>query len=142
LTFNHRGFRVAFWIELQGLNFLQARPLQDNGVDVMTILTLKVFAGLLQLHGPGATIQSDHPGIDALLPDTREQSANKGTMSPQSDPNATGPVASEEFLSDKPLVTEAYFRRGFVRGPGYGAFRRGGYYPYGGGFRRGFARGY
>src|SRR5215469_17606456 len=109
----------------------------------MAILTLKVFAGLLQLHGPGATIQSDHAGIDALLPDLREQSADKSTMSIQSDQNASGPTASEEFLSDKPLVTEAYFRRGFVRGPGYGAFRRGGgYYPYGGGFRRGFVRGY
>jgi hypothetical protein len=40
-------------------------------------------------------------------------------------------------------MTEAYFRRGFVRAPGYGgAFRRGAVAPYGGGFRRGFARGY
>lgn len=109
----------------------------------MAILTMKVFAGLLQLHGPGATIQSDHPGIDALLPDLRGQSADKGRTSTLSDPNGLGPVASEEFLSDKPLVTEAYFRRGFVRGPGTGAFRRGGGgYPYGGGFRRGFVRGY
>lgn len=107
----------------------------------MGILTLKVFAGLLQLHGPGAAIESDHPGINALLPDLRGQNADKGTMSTPSDPDGT--VASEEFLSDKPLVTEAYFRRGFVRGPGYGAFRRGGGgYPYGGGFRRGFVRGY
>lgn len=107
----------------------------------MPILTLKVFAGLLQLHGPGATIQSDHPGIDALLPDMREQSSDKAAVSDQ---NASGPIASDEFLSDKPLVTEAYFRRGFVRAPGYGggAFRRaGGVAPYGG-FRRGFARGY
>ena len=109
----------------------------------MPILTLKVFAGLLQLHGPGATIQSDHPGIDALLPDMRDQSSDKGMVSVQSDHNASGPIASEEFLSDRPLVTEAYFRRGFVRGPGYGgAFRRGAVAPYGGGFRRGFARGY
>jgi hypothetical protein len=112
----------------------------------MPILTLKVFAGLLQLHGPGATIQSDHPGINALLGDMRERSSDKGVMSDHvaSDQNASGPIASEEFLSDKPLVTEAYFRRGFVRGgPGYGgAFRRGGgVAPYGG-FRRGFARGY
>jgi hypothetical protein len=108
----------------------------------MSILTLKVFAGLLQLHGPGATIQSDHPGIDALLPDMREQTSDKGVVSVQSEQNSSGTVASEEFLSDKPLVTEAYFRRGFVRAPGYGgAFRRGGVGPYGG-FRRGFARGY
>jgi hypothetical protein len=108
----------------------------------MAILTLKVFAGLLQLHGPGATVQSDHPGIDALLPDMREQSSDKGVVFDQSDQNTSGLIASEEFLSDKPLVTEAYFRRGFVRGPGYGgAFRRGYHGPYGG-FRRGFARGY
>jgi hypothetical protein len=52
-------------------------------------------------------------------------------------------AASEDFLSDKPLVTEVYFRRGFVRGAPYrgGAFRRGAAAPYGG-FRRGFARGY
>ena len=107
----------------------------------MPILTLKVFAGLLQLHGPGATIQSDHPGIDALLPDMREQSSDKGLVSVQ---DQSGPIASDEFLSDKPLVTEAYFRRGVVRAPGYGggAFSRaGGVAPYGG-FRRGFARGY
>jgi hypothetical protein len=30
------------------------------------MLTLKILAGILQLHGPGATIQSDHQGIDAL----------------------------------------------------------------------------
>ena len=33
----------------------------------MPLLTLKVMASLLQLHGPGASIQSDHKGIDALL---------------------------------------------------------------------------
>jgi hypothetical protein len=105
----------------------------------MSILTLKIFAGLLQLHGPGATIQSDHPGIDALLPDMRDQSSNRGTLSDQ---DASGMAASEDFLSDEPLVTEAYFRRGFVRGaPHGGAFRRGAAVPYGG-FRRGFARGY
>jgi hypothetical protein len=108
----------------------------------MPILTLKVFAGLLQLHGPGATIQSDHPGIDALLPDMRGPSSDQGMSSSQSGQDASGLTASGEFLSDKPLVTEAYFRRGFVRGPGYGgAFRRGGVGPYGG-FRRGFGRGY
>ena len=65
---------------------------------------------ILQLHGPGATIQSDHQGIDALLSDLRGQ-------------NAVEP-------------TQVYFRRGFVRGGGgYGGFRRAGYY--GGGFRRG-----
>jgi hypothetical protein len=108
----------------------------------MSVLTLKIFAGLLQLHGPGTTIHSDHPGIDALLPDVREQGADKDAISVQSDQNAPGITASEEFLSDKPLVTEVYFRRGFVRGPGYGgAFRRG-YVGPAGAFRRGFGRGY
>jgi hypothetical protein len=108
----------------------------------MSILTLKIFAGLLQLHGSGTTIQSDHPGINALLPDVGEQSGNKETISVQSNQIAPGITASEEFLSEKPLVTEAYFRRGFVRGPGYGgAFRRG-YVGPAGAFRRGFGRGY
>jgi len=83
----------------------------------MPITTLKVLASLLQLHGPGATIQSDHQGINALLSDLRGQDADG--------------------------VTQVYFRRGgFVRGGGYGgAFRRAGYG--GGGFRRGgFIRGY
>jgi hypothetical protein len=57
----------------------------------MPIITLKVLASVLQLHGPGATIQSDHQGIGALLSDLRAQN-------------------SEE-------VTQVYFRRGgFIRG--------------------------
>jgi hypothetical protein len=83
----------------------------------MPITTLKVLASVLQLHGPGATLQSDHQGIDALLSDLRGQ--NTETAIP------------------------VYFRRGgFVRsGYGGGGFRRAGYY--GPGFRRGgFIRGY
>jgi hypothetical protein len=83
----------------------------------MPITTLKVLASLIQLHGPGATIQSDHQGIDALLTELRDQ-------------NSEG-------------VTQVYFRRGgFIRGAGYGGgFRRAGYS--GGGFRRGgFVRAY
>ena len=86
----------------------------------MAITTLKVLASLLQLHGPGATVQSDHEGLNVLLNDLRGQN-------------------SEE-------VTQVYFRRGgFVRGGGYGggAFRRGGVgYPAGGFRRGGFVRGY
>ena len=85
----------------------------------MAVTTLKVLASILQMHGPGATIQSDHQGIDALLSDLQN--------------------------SDQPVATEVYFRRGgFVRGAGAGAFRRaGGYYPGAGAFRRGgFIRGY
>ena len=85
----------------------------------MAVTTLKVLASILQMHGPGATIQSDHQGIDALLSDLQN--------------------------SDQPVATEVYFRRGgFVRGARAGAFRRaGGYYPGAGAFRRGgFIRGY
>src|SRR5690349_6620150 len=39
----------------------------------MALLTLKVMAGLLQLQGTGAQIQSDHPGIKALLDDMHGQ---------------------------------------------------------------------
>ena len=84
----------------------------------MAVTTLKVLASILQMHGPGATIQSDHQGIDALLSDLQN--------------------------SDQAAATEVYFRRGgFVRGAGAGAFRRGGYAPGAGAFRRGgFVRGY
>jgi hypothetical protein len=84
------------------------------------MLTLKILAGLIQLHGPGATIQSDHQGIDALLNNMREQSSEEG------------------------VATQVYFRRGgFVRGANAGAFRRAGYSPGAGAFRRGgFVRGY
>jgi hypothetical protein len=95
----------------------------------MPFLTLKVIASLLQLHGPGASIQSDHQGIEELLGDVRRQGLK------------------EDAASDEPVVTQAYFRRGgFVRGGGYGggAFRRAGYVaPGAGAFRRGgFVRGY
>jgi hypothetical protein len=84
----------------------------------MAVTTLKVLASILQLHGPGATIQSDHQGIDALLSDLQS--------------------------SDQPVATEVYFRPGgFVRGARAGAFRRAGYAPGAGAFRRGgFIRGY
>ena len=85
----------------------------------MAITTLKVLASVLQLHGPGATAQSDHQGIDALLSDLQSP--------------------------DQLAATEVYFRRGgFVRGARAGAFRKGGgYYPGAGAFRRGgFIRGY
>jgi hypothetical protein len=87
------------------------------------MLTLKILAGLLQLHGPGATVQSDHQGIDALLNNLREQDT--------------------AAASDEAAPTQVYFRRGgFARGAHAGAFRRGGYAPGVGAFRRGFARGY
>ena len=91
----------------------------------MALLTLKVMASLLQLHGPGATVQSDHQGIDTLL----------GNM------QAQGP--EQAAIPEKPTATPVYFRRGgFIRAPGYGgAFRKGGYVAPGA-FRRAFARSY
>ncbi|GLR86344.1 hypothetical protein [Bradyrhizobium iriomotense] len=84
----------------------------------MSIVTVKVLASLLQLHGPGATIQSDHQGINALLGDLRGQGTGE--------------------------VTEVAFRRGgFAKGANAGAFRRAGYAPGVGAFRKGaFVRGY
>jgi hypothetical protein len=84
----------------------------------MPITTLKVLASLLQLHGPDATIQSDHEGIAALLNDLRADRSEQ--------------------------ATQVYFRRGgFVRGAHAGAFRRAGYAGGAGAFRRGgFVRGY
>jgi hypothetical protein len=73
----------------------------------MAILTLKVLASLLQMHGPGATIQSDHPGIDALLDDVR------------------GQISEDGMVQRPPEKTDVAFRRGaFVRGAA--PFRRGG----------------
>ena len=88
------------------------------------MLTLKILAGLIQLHGPGATVQSDHQGIDALLNNLREQ--NSGAA------------------SDNATPSQAAFRRGgFAKGANAGAFRRGAVAPAAGAFRRGaFARGY
>lgn len=79
----------------------------------MPVVTLKVLASLLQLHGPGATIQSDHQGIDSILGGVRDQVANEGV--------------------EQPAPTEVYFRRaGFIRGTGGGggAFRRGAFRRY------------
>lgn len=87
----------------------------------MPVPTLTVLASLLQIHGPGATIQSDHQGIDALLGDIRAQISEEGVVPPP------------------PRVTEAAFRRGaFVRGGG-GAYRKGAYVGHGGAFRKGGA---
>lgn len=90
----------------------------------MPITTLKILASLIQLHGPGTTIQSDHQGIEALLNDLRGQNAKE--------------------VADEATTTQVYFRRGgFAKGPHAGAFRRGGYAPGVGAFRRGgFVRGY
>ncbi len=102
----------------------------------MTIPTLKVLASLLQLHGPGATVQSDHPGINALLKDSPNPIVDdQGTIQPA--------VMDEDTVSDTPAPTQVYFRRAFGRGGPYaGGFRRGVYHPYAGGFRRGFVRAY
>jgi hypothetical protein len=84
----------------------------------MPVLTLKVIASLLQMHGPGATIQSDHKGIDALLDDVR------------------GQISEEGVVPNLPEKTDVAFRRGFAKGAGAG-FRKGGFVKGGPAFRRG-----
>jgi hypothetical protein len=77
---------------------------------MMAILNLKILASLLQMHGPNATIQSDHQGIDAILGDIR------GQLSNDTAPAATLPPDG---------ITEVAFRRSaFVKGA---PFRRGGF---------------
>jgi hypothetical protein len=93
----------------------------------MTVPTLKVLASLLQLHGQGAAVQSDHQGINALL----NKSADRV------DETVQGNVIKEPGEVELPSVTPVWFRRAFY-GP-YGGFRRGYVGPYGG-FRRGFGR--
>jgi hypothetical protein len=96
----------------------------------MPMTTLKVLASLLQLHGPGATVQSDHQGINALLngPNGPELNSEEGIVSDQA------------AADDQPSFTQVYFRRAFGRGPYGGRFRR----AYGGpgAFRRAFGRAY
>lgn len=61
------------------------------------VVTMKVLASLLQLHGPGAKIDSDHPGINAVLDEMR----------------------------GVPAATEVAFRRGaFAKGAAAGGFRK------------------
>ena len=95
----------------------------------MTIPTLKVLASLLQLHGPGSTVQSDHPGINALL----DQSPDRV------DEETRNIIVDESGAIDVPAAIPAYFGRGYY-GP-YGGFRRGYVGPYGG-FRRGYVAPY
>jgi hypothetical protein len=100
----------------------------------MTIPTLKVLASLLQLHGPGTTVQSDHPGIKALLSESPQPIIDES--------GANLPTTLDvDTVSETPAPTQVWFRRGFGRGPYIGGFRRGVYYPYSG-FRRGFVRGW
>jgi hypothetical protein len=85
----------------------------------MVLTTAKLIASLLQMHGPDATVQSDHQGIDALLGNVRGRVAQDG-----SDLHETGALGA----------TEVYFRKSaFVKGGGV-------YRPRGGAFVRGFRR--
>jgi hypothetical protein len=82
------------------------------------LTTAKLIAGLLQMHGPDATVQSDHPGIDALLGNGRAQVAQDG-----SDLHETGLVGATRVNFGKSFGRSgAPFRKGgsFVR-----SFRRG-----------------
>ncbi len=95
----------------------------------MSILASHIIASLLQLHGPDATVQSDHRGIDALLGDVRGQISRDGA-------DLNTPEAADP--------TQVAFRRGaFAKGHHGGAFRRATYakgYHGGGAFRRGAFR--
>ncbi len=71
------------------------------------MLTLKILASLLQLHGPDASVQSDHQGIDALLNNMREQNSEQGV--------------------DTAKPTEVYFRRAAFRRGYVPGFRKGGF---------------
>jgi hypothetical protein len=75
----------------------------------MAMLSLKVITSLLQLHGPDATIQSDHPGIDALLGDVRGQLSRDG---------------ADVIAPEYPEVRQVYFRRFAAPGFRRGGFRR------------------
>jgi hypothetical protein len=96
----------------------------------MTIPTVKVLASLLQLHGPGTTVQSDHTGINALL----NQSPDRV------DEESRNVIIDESGAIDVPAAIPAYFARAYGV-PYGGVFRRGYVAPYGG-FRRAFARAY
>ena len=95
----------------------------------MTMPTLKVLASLLQLHGQGAAVQSDHQGINALL--------NKSPDPIVDEFNGNNAVLNHDTVSETPMPTQVWFRRSFGRGPWVGRFRRGFYNPL---FRRGFGR--
>jgi len=82
----------------------------------MPIISLKVIASLLQMHGPGATIQSDHPGIDALLGDIRAQISDQGVVAPTPD------------------VTQVAFGKSFGKGPHFSKTVRRGNGTFGRGF--------
>jgi len=64
----------------------------------MPITTLKVLASVLQLHGPGATIQSDHQGIDALLNNLRAKIRKK----------------RPRFISDEAVLSEGQAQADFA----------------------------
>ena len=93
-------------------------------------ITLTVLASLLQLHGPGATIESDHQGIDALLSGVREQSLREQSAQEQSPQEQSFQEQSPQdvlqlgVVSEQPEATQVYFRRGaFARRPYAGGFR-------------------
>ena len=112
----------------KGIALMVARAIEETGLRrctcvakkgsvTMPIMTAKILASLLQLHGPDAAIQSDHQGIAALLNDLRAEKSGE--------------------------LTQVYFRRGgFVKGANAGAFRRAATAGVGAFRRGGFVRGY
>ncbi|MFZ2019900.1 MAG: hypothetical protein WAU90_14640 [Methyloceanibacter sp.] len=83
----------------------------------MPPLTLKILASLLQLHGPDATLTSDHKGIDLLLSDVGAQLR---------DQTGTPPITGEQFAA-RPFY-KTYLKDDYYYGKGdYAKYVKGKY---------------
>jgi hypothetical protein len=83
----------------------------------MSTITVKILAGVLQMHSPDATLQSDNKGIDTILGVVREQMTETANPAPA----AANPNADEAHVI---LV-----RKGgpYTKGFGKTIFRKGEY---------------
>ena len=66
----------------------------------MPPLTLKILASLLQIHGPDATLTSDHKGIDLLLADVGAQLRDQSGTAPASGEQFAGRPFYKTYLKD------------------------------------------
>jgi hypothetical protein len=67
----------------------------------MPPLTLKILASLLQIHGPDATLASDHKGLEALLTDvTASLVDNTGAVLPTSEQRFAERPYQKVYLKD------------------------------------------
>lgn len=86
----------------------------------MPLLTLKILASLLQMHGPDAVIKSDNQGINELLGNVHEQ------ITEEIDSNMVIPVADKAVPKADP-ATPGATSRSYRKGFGRTIFRKGGY---------------